>query len=430
MASSDDAIVGKSLDGRILSWNAAAERIFGWSADEMVGMNVRRLIPADRLDEEDAIIAAIVRGERYPSFETIRHRKDGSEVHVAVTVSPVLDREGRVIAASKIARDISGKRAAQARLEDSESRFRLLAENISQLAWIAGADGWISWYNKRWFDYTGTTLEQMQGWGWQAVHHPDHVDRVTERFKTHLASGEDWEDTFPLLGANGEWRWFLSRAKPIRDADGRILQWFGTNTDVTGMRDAEQRIELLLQEVNHRSKNMLAIIQSLARRANTAEPDFVERLELRIRSLAVNQDVLVRHAWSPVPVAEVVEAQLALLGDSRERVFVAGDGTLLSPGAAEAIAMAVHEMGTNALRHGALSVPQGRVDLDWSLDSETFRIGWTESGGPPVQPPARPGFGSRIVVDVPRVKLDAKVGADYAPQGFRWRLECAVAAIS
>lgn len=398
-----------------------------------MGRNIRTLIPFDRLAEEDAIIAMISCGERVPTFETIRQRKDGGEIHIAVTVSPVFDSAGRVIAASKIARDITERQRIQEKLRLSEERFRLLAEHMSQLAWIGDASGWIFWYNQRWFDYTGTDLEQMQGWGWQAVQHPDFVERVTERFKQHLASGEDWEDTFPLRGANGEWRWFLSRATPIRDRDGHITFWFGTNTDVTEMRDAEQRIELLLQEVNHRSKNMLAIIQSLARRSDAHRPDFIERLEQRIRGLAANQDLLVRRAWSPVPVREMIEAQLRSLGDSRSQIDCEGPEALLSPGAAEALAMAFHEMATNAMKYGALSVPEGRVTVRWALegveDAAAFHMEWVESGGPAVHEPTHRGFGSRIMVDVPRVKLDARISTAFPPEGFRWSMECRRASI-
>lgn len=368
-----------------------------------------------------------------PTFETIRQRKDGGQINIAVTVSPVFDPAGKVIAASKIARDITDRHRIQEKLRLSEERFRLLAEHMSQLAWIADSTGWIFWYNQRWFDYTGTDLDTMQGWGWQAVHHPDFVNRVTERFKLHLASGEDWEDTFPLRGANGEWRWFLSRAKPIRDADGHITYWFGTNTDVTEMRDAEQRIELLLQEVNHRSKNMLAIIQSLARRSDAHRPDFIERLEQRIRGLAANQDLLVRRAWSRVPVREMIEAQLRSLGDSRTQISCEGPEVLLSPGAAEALAMAFHEMATNAIKYGALSVPEGRVEVRWAIEGEgdaaAFRMEWTECDGPAVQEPTHRGFGSRIMVDVPRVKLDARIATAYPPEGFRWTLECRASSI-
>lgn len=392
------------------------------------------LIPDDRQEEEDRIVASLARGERVPTFETIRRRKDGNQVHIAVTVSPIRDEAGHVIAASKIARDITAQKRVLARLEESEERFRLLADNMSQLAWIADPEGWIFWYNKRWFDYTGTTLAEMAGWGWRAVHDPDYVEPVTERFRASIASGEDWEDTFPLRSADGEWRWFLSRAVPIRDNEGRILCWFGTNTDITEMREAEQRIELLLQEVNHRSKNMLAIIQSLARRRDANRPDFVERLERRIAGIAANQDVLVRRAWSKVPVLEMVEAQLRSLGESGDQVSCDGPEVNLSPAAAEALAMAIHEMGTNALKYGALSVPDGRVEIRWSVEGAgkdaVFRIGWGESGGPPVSPPTEPGFGTRIIVEVPKVKLDARVETCYDSTGFRWNLECALASLA
>lgn len=392
------------------------------------------IIPEDRLPEEDRIVGAIMRGQRVPTFETIRRRKDGDEVHIAVTVSPIRDDSGQVIAASKVARDITGQKRMLARLRESEERFRLLADNMSQLAWIADPTGAIFWYNKRWFDYTGSTMAEMVGWGWRAVHHPEHVESVTERFRAHIESGEDWEDTFPLRSAEGEWRWFLSRAVPIRDEDGRIICWFGTNTDITEMREAEQRIELLLQEVNHRSKNMLAIIQSLARRTDAGDPDFVGRLERRIAGIAANQDVLVRRSWSAVPVLEMIEAQLRSLGDSRSQVFCQGPEVSLSPGAAEALAMAIHEMGTNALKYGSLSVREGRVDIAWSVEGKAadarFRIAWVESGGPPASPPSRQGFGTRIILDVPRVKLDALVEISYETGAFQWNLECALASIS
>lgn len=387
------------------------------------------LIPAERQAEEDVIIVSISAGRRVPTFETQRQRKNGSIVDVEVTVSPVLDGEGRVVAASKIARDIVAQKAVLDRLESSESRLRMLADNMAQLAWIADKDGNLIWLNKQWYDYTGLSVDEMANGNWRdLVHLPEHRERILDRFYGAIAAGQDWEDTFPLVGANGQVRWFLSRAKPIRDENGIIHRWFGTNTDVTDMRDAEQRIELLLQEVNHRSKNMLAIIQSLARRTDVARPDFLERLEQRIRSLAANQDVLVRRSWSAVPVLEMIEAQLAPLGATRLQVACDGPEVRLSPGAAEALAMAVHEMCTNAEKYGALSVPTGRVDINWSINGiggdAKFEMDWRESGGPSVVPPSKPGFGTRIIVDVPRVKLNASVEANYNAAGFGWHLEC------
>lgn len=131
-------------------------------------------------------------------------------------------------------------------LRKSEARFRVIVDAVPQLVWMTGPDGAIGWYNARWYSYTGTTPQDMLGWGWKSVHHPDHLDRVVETFKASIASGDAWEDTFPLRGADGEYRWFLSRAMPIRAEagdvvpQGTILGWFGTNTDITAMRDAER----------------------------------------------------------------------------------------------------------------------------------------------------------------------------------------------
>ena len=125
-------------------------------------------------------------------------------------------------------------------LRESEERFRALADNIPNLAWMTDSKGWIFWYNKQWYDYTGTTLEEMQGWGWQKVHHPDYIDAVTKEWSASIEMGEIWEDTFPLRGKDGNYRWFLSRAIPIRDGQGKVQRWFGTNTDITERKQAEE----------------------------------------------------------------------------------------------------------------------------------------------------------------------------------------------
>ncbi|NEU14672.1 PAS domain-containing protein [Methylobacterium sp. BTF04] len=120
--------------------------------------------------------------------------------------------------------------------------FRNLADTLPQLAWIADANGNIFWYNERWYEFTGTTLASMKGWGWKAVHHPDHIDRVVKRISEAFAAGKPWNDTFPLRGADGAYRWFLSRANPFFDDEGRVVRWYGTNTDITDRKRMEGRL--------------------------------------------------------------------------------------------------------------------------------------------------------------------------------------------
>jgi PAS domain S-box-containing protein len=159
------------------------------------------------------------------------------------------------------------KRATRAEAATREREFRTLANSISQLAWMADEQGYIFWYNDRWYDYTGTTLEEMKGWGWQKVHHPDEVARVVERIKVAFATGEPCEDTFPLRSKTGEYRWFLSRALPIFDADGKVSRWFGTNTDITEQRELEQALRAsrdeLEQKVTRRTAELSRINEIL-----------------------------------------------------------------------------------------------------------------------------------------------------------------------
>ena len=144
-------------------------------------------------------------------------------------------------------REHAARGLAEDTMREGEGRFRTLANSISQLAWMADEKGSIFWYNDRWFEYTGTTLEEMSGWGWQKVHHPDHVQRVVEKISKCFQTGDIWEDTFPLRGADGNYRTFLSRAVPIRDSAGKVLRWFGTNTDISESKESGAKYRGLLE---------------------------------------------------------------------------------------------------------------------------------------------------------------------------------------
>ena len=152
----------------------------------------------------------------------------------------------------------------------------------------------------------------MQGWGWRRVHHPDHVDRVVEKIQTSFETGEPWEDVFPLLGRDGEYRWFLSRALPIRDENGDIVRWFGTNTDVTEQKKAEERMALLMREIDHRAKNALAVAQAVVNltQGNTIE-EYKTAVEGRIAALSRAHTLLAASRWEGADLRALLEDELA-----------------------------------------------------------------------------------------------------------------------
>jgi PAS domain S-box-containing protein len=422
--SSDDAIVAKNTDGIVISWNPAAERLFGWTSDEMVGGSIRRLLPPDRQEEEDHILARIRAGERVHPFYTKRLHKDGHQLDLQVSVSPVRDASGKIIGASKLARDVGEYLRVQQAVRESEERFRTLAENMSQFAWMANPDGHIFWFNKRWYEFTGLSDAEALDQRRRSVVHPDHRKRVVARYLEAIAAGEDYEDTFQMRNKDGDYCWFLSRANPIRNDAGQIVRWFGTNTDVTEQREQSEQIRLLLMEVNHRSKNMLTTIQALARRSAPSEEGFLSRFEDRVQSLAINQDILVGREWRQVPLDELVRLQLAFIRDALGEFRVSGPPLSLAPRAAEVIGMALHELATNSLKYGALSTESGSVDIGWSHreDGTGLKVWWRESGGPEVIEPAHSGFGMTLIRDVPQHNLGAETTLNFRPQGVCWEL--------
>jgi PAS domain S-box-containing protein len=190
------------------------------------------------------------------------------------------DAEGKPMRMSGAVLDVTRQQLADEALKSSELTFRTLADNIPQLAWMADSDGSIYWYNNRWFEYTGTTIQEMQGWGWSKVHHPEHVERVVALYRKRIVEDQEaWEDTFPLRGADGQYRWFLSRAVPIRDEHGKVQRWLGTNTDITPQREAEQRKDDFLALLAHELRNPLAPISTAAQllKMGARNPEYIQR---------------------------------------------------------------------------------------------------------------------------------------------------------
>jgi PAS domain S-box-containing protein len=292
--SSDDAIVSKNLDGIITSWNKGAERIYGYSAEEAIGRPITIVIPQDRHGEEVEILARIRRGERIDHFETVRQRKHGSIIVVSLTVSPVKNAEGKIVGASKIARDIT---------------------------------------------------EQIR---------------------------------------------------------------------------SQEQIATLAREAEHRSKNLLATVQAAV---NLSQADTSEALKLaikgRIEALANVHSLFVKTRWVGAELSTIASQELSPYSEKdSSRMRIAGPPVLLEPDAAQAVAIALHELATNAVKYGALSVTGGHVDLLWSHEANgRLNLRWQEAGGPAVQEPRRKGFGGRVIERM-ITQLKGKTHFDWRSEGL------------
>jgi PAS domain S-box-containing protein len=296
--SSDDAIVSKNLDGIITSWNKGAERVFGYTAEEAVGQPITIVIPQDRQDEERTILTRIRRGERVEHFETIRQRKHGSLIWVSLTISPVKNAEGKIIGASKVARDI------------------------------------------------------------------------------------------------------------------------------TEQKRAGDQIATLAREAEHRSKNLLANVQAMVDLSQAdAVADFKKAINGRIQALANVHSLFVATRWIGAELSAIAKQELApYSATGEERVRIDGPQVLLEPDTAQALAVTLHELATSAVKYGALSVPNGKIDLGWSHEPGRLELRWTETDGPTLKPPSRKGFGTRI--------MERMIGQLRGETRFDWRPEGLVCEIT
>lgn len=275
-----DLVIWAGPDGRVIYANKAACALLGYAREELTGLSVTDISEIYKTESWASHWAAL-KDKGAHKYETELRAKGGRLTPVEVN-SNYFNPDGREYKCA-YARDLTERRRAEKDVRENEERFHLLADNISQLAWMADTQGSIFWYNQRWYDYTGTTLEEMSGWGWQKVHHPDHVQRVVDKIKHCFDTGEVWEDTFPLRGTDGQYRWFLSRAVPIRDEHGTVLRWFGTNTDITERREIEDGLEKTRKEL------------AAAKISEDAAREYAESLINTVREplIALDQDLRV-----------------------------------------------------------------------------------------------------------------------------------------
>jgi PAS domain S-box-containing protein len=200
--------------------------------------------------------------------------------------------------------------------------------------------------------------------------------------------------------------------------------------DITDRKSSEEHIRLLLSEVNHRSKNMLSVVSAIARQTKApTQEEFVKRFSDGIQALAASHDLVARSEWRSILVSELLHAQLAHFGGLiGRRIVLDGPGLEMSVAGAQCIGMVIHELSTNAAKHGALSNQEGCIDIEWRMDKgpsdERFSISWTERGGPTVAQPPQRGYGSTVIKDMAELTFDGQVRLNFEPSGLSWRLTC------
>ena len=244
VASSDDAIISKNLDGVITSWNKSAERIFGYDAEEAIGQHITLVIPPERHAEESEILNRVRRGERVDHFQTVRRAKDGSLLDVSLTISPVRDPSGRVIGASKVARDITAQKQAEQALRESEQRFRVITDAAPILVWMAGVDKLCYYFNKGWLDFVGRTLEQESGNGWTENVHPEDFERCLEVYVANFDARRSFEMEYRMRHHTGQYRWILDRGVPRYAPDGTFEGYVGGCLDIHDQKEAAEKVRI------------------------------------------------------------------------------------------------------------------------------------------------------------------------------------------
>jgi PAS domain S-box-containing protein len=314
-------------------------------------------------------------------------------------------------------------------LTESHGRFRVLADSMPQMVWSTLPDGYHDYYNARWYEFTGVPEGSTDGAEWNGMFHPDDQDRSRTAWSHSLATGEPYQIEYRLRRHDGDFRWTLGRALPLRNEAGEIVRWFGTCTDIHEQKQASEEREIVAQELSHRIKNIFAVISGLIGFAARANPGFraiADDLRDRVMALGRAHDFVRPHSNLSRPAA----AQSSLHGlldelfkpyqqSGATRIAVTGNDVRIDDRSATPLALLFHELATNATKYGALSNDTGQITVDIVSREERICLVWSETGGPTIEvAPESTGFGSQLIEMSAVRQLGGTVERDWKAGGL------------
>ena len=417
------------LDGRFTLVNDHFCDICGWSREQLLSRKMQDITHPDDLVRNVPLFEAAVRDGTPFVFEKRYIRPDGSVVWVNNSVAMIKRDNGEPYGVLAITLDVTDRRESEAALRQASESMRLAIEGAGMATWeldLATMEG--PWSPNR-FDILGyprTISGRAPYSDWLACVHPEDRERAEVAVQKCFTDGTPFEIEYRILRADsGEERWLRSNGSVIRDTIGAETRFVGVSFDITEKKQAEAHQQLLIDELNHRVKNTLAIVQGIAQQSlkSTLPHEEISRaFEGRLAALSAAHNLLTTGLWQPTEMRELIRVCLKPL-TLAQQIVLTGPYVSLGSKSAITLALAVHELATNAVKYGALSVPDGRVDVNWSLSStKQVVLNWTESGGPLVTPPTHRGFGTRMIQQGLAAEFGGDVEIAFDRDGLKFRL--------
>lgn len=418
-----DAVVVMRSDGTVADWNEQAEVIFGWYKEEAVGRFLSDLIipPQYRKAHVQGLQRYLATGEGpvvNKRIEVTALHKRGREFPVELSIAPV-DGAGEVLFLGFL-RDITERKRSEQELADREAYLTALIEQTT--AGVAQVDerGYFILVNERFCQMLGCTREELLAQRMQDVTHPDDLPGNLSLFERVVAAGESFQIEKRYVRPDGSIIWVSNSVNRVQLGAGEPVAALAVSVDITERKRADQLQQLLINELHHRVKNSLAIVQSIAYQSfkGTNIPSTAkEAFDGRLAALAAANDLLTRENWESTSIQQVIEKAVSPFRTRSDCFVIEGPDLRLQSKTAISLALTLHELGTNAVKYGALSNAAGRVELQWRLEEDRMKLVWRESGGPTVVPPSRRGFGSRLIERSLASELSGRVTIDFRPEG-------------